>query len=80
VCVLNFTPIPQINYRIGVPEAGYYKELLNTDSENYWGSNMGNYGGKSSEPYPCHSFEDSIDISIPPLSGIYFRLLRSRTM
>ena len=45
VVVCNFTPVVRENYRVGVPSGGYYREILNTDSEIYGGSNVGNYGG-----------------------------------
>src|SRR4030042_910956 len=48
----NFTPVPRMGYRIGVPENCFYKEILNSDSYIYWGSNMGNAGGVHSEQTP----------------------------
>ena len=45
VVVCNFTPVIRENYRVGVPSGGYYREILNTDSEIYGGSNVGNHGG-----------------------------------
>lgn len=72
--VCNFTPTPHQNYRIGVPYPGYWQEILNTDSSFYWGSGMGNMGGVHSEPIPIHGREHSINIVIPPLSAVYFRI------
>ena len=60
VMLFNFTPVPRSDYRIGVPAAGYYAELLNSDSAIYGGSNVGNGGGVASEPIPAHGFEQSI--------------------
>ncbi|MBM3465753.1 MAG: 1,4-alpha-glucan branching protein GlgB, partial [Armatimonadetes bacterium] len=54
VCVFNFTPVGRKGYRIGVPRDGFYKELLNSDSEGFGGSNMGNMGGLTAEAYPSH--------------------------
>ena len=58
--VFNFTPVPREQYRLGVPAAGYYAELLNSDSSVYGGSNVGNGGGVHSEPIPSHGFEQSL--------------------
>ena len=57
--VFNFTPVPRAGYRIGVPEAGFYAELLNSDSAIFGGSNVGNGGGVS-EPIAAHGFDQSI--------------------
>jgi 1,4-alpha-glucan branching enzyme len=74
VCVYNFTPVPRIQYRIGVPVPGFYKELLNTDSALYGGSNMGNGGGVSADTEPCHGMPYSLSLTIPPLSGIWLKI------
>ncbi|GBU09201.1 1,4-alpha-glucan branching enzyme [Gammaproteobacteria bacterium] len=70
--VSNFTPIPRYNYRIGVNQMGNYHEVLNTDSEYYHGSNMGNMGMIETQMIPSHGREHSITLVIPPLSTIYF--------
>ena len=49
VFVVNATPVVRYNYRLGVPEAGFYREIINTDAETYGGSNVGNLGGVRSE-------------------------------
>ena len=67
VMVFNFTPVPRDGYRIGVPEPGYYAELLNSDSALYGGSNVGNGGGVDSEPMPAHGFDQSLRLTVPPL-------------
>jgi 1,4-alpha-glucan branching enzyme len=74
VCIFNFTPSVHNNYRIGVPQPGYYEEILNTDSGEFGGSNVGNLGGTNSESIPSHGRQHSISISIPPLGGVYFKL------
>lgn len=74
VCVFNFTPMYRTNYRIGVPESGYYEEIFNSDSWEYWGSNQGNYGGKWSENIYWQGKHNSLNIDIPPLAGVYFKL------
>jgi 1,4-alpha-glucan branching enzyme len=71
VMAFNFTPVPRGGYRIGVPESGFYGELLNSDSEMFGGSNLGNGGGVWSEPVPAHGFEQSLRLTIPPLGCLY---------
>ncbi|TVR22793.1 MAG: 1,4-alpha-glucan branching protein GlgB [Anaerolineaceae bacterium] len=68
VVVCNFTPIPRYDYRVGVPQEGYYKELLNSDSEIYGGSNMGNAGGCWTSPHGWQMLPYSLTLTIPPLS------------
>src|SRR5206468_1998140 len=65
VMVFNFTPVPRAQYRIGVPEAGWYAEMLNSDAELYGGSNVGNDGGVASEPVAAHGFEHSLRLLVP---------------
>jgi 1,4-alpha-glucan branching enzyme len=73
VVVLNFTPVPRENYRIGVPEAGTYTEIFNSDSGYYDGSNRGN-GAVLSEPTPWMNLSHSINLTLPPLGGIILKL------
>lgn len=75
--VLNFTPVPRMNYRIGVPAEGVYKELFNSDSGCYGGSNLGNMGRIKTSGKPAMGRSDSIVISLPPLAGIIFSLEHS---
>ena len=74
VAVSNFTPVPRTNYRIGVPRPGYYKESVNTDAEIYFGSNVGNMGGVETEQVPAHGEDQSISLTLPPLSTMIFTL------
>jgi 1,4-alpha-glucan branching enzyme len=69
----NFTPVPRQGYEFGVPEEGFYEEVLNTDSELFGGSNLGNGGLVSSRPIPRHNREHSIAVTLPPLSVVAFR-------
>jgi 1,4-alpha-glucan branching enzyme len=69
----NFTPAPRQAYEFGVPEEGFYEEILNTDSEMFGGSNMGNGGLVSSRPVPRHNRPNSIAVTLPPLSVVAFR-------
>jgi 1,4-alpha-glucan branching enzyme len=73
--ILNFTPVPRTNYRIGVPASGIYHELFNSDSIYYGGSNMGNAGSIASTNEPWMGFSDSMVITLPPLAGIVFSLI-----
>lgn len=73
--VLNFTPVLREGYRLGVPAAGVYKELFNSDGACYGGSNQGNASGVQSEPIAWTNQENSIAITVPPLSGVIFQLL-----
>ena len=73
VVVLNFTPVVRPGYRVGVPEAGHYRELLNSDSEIYGGSNHGNAGGVESQPAPAHGHGHRLDLRLPPLSALYLK-------
>ncbi len=69
----NFTPVERQGYEFGVPEEGFYEEILNTDSELFGGSNMGNGGSVSSRPIPKHNRRHSIAITLPPLAVVVFR-------
>ncbi|HQD36843.1 MAG TPA: 1,4-alpha-glucan branching protein GlgB [Thermodesulfovibrio thiophilus] len=71
--VCNFTPIPRFNYILGVPENGYWKEILNSDSEVYGGSNHGNIGGVEASMTPSHGRPYSISVTVPPLGLIFFK-------
>jgi 1,4-alpha-glucan branching enzyme len=73
VMVTNFTPVPRQGYRIGVPAAGRYAEILNSDSEIYGGSNVGNAGGVEAEAHPMHGFDYSISLAVPPLASVLLK-------
>jgi 1,4-alpha-glucan branching enzyme len=68
--VFNFTPVPRTGYRIGVPNAGFYREAINSDAEYYCGSNVGNQGGVYSEPVSWMGRPHSIPIAVPPLGAL----------
>ncbi len=76
IFAINATPVPREGYRIGVPEGGFYGEILNTDAATYGGSNIGNYGGVPSHPWPWQGREHSIQINLPPLATVGFKLKR----
>jgi 1,4-alpha-glucan branching enzyme len=70
IAALNFTPVPHTPYRIGVPRPGAYRELFNSDSEFYGGSNLGSGGVLASTGVPWMGFPDSVDVILPPLAGV----------
>ena len=72
VVALNFTPVPRENYRIGVPQAGVYRELLNSDSFFYTGSNINNGEGVATNDQPWMDQPNSMLIKLPPLAGVIF--------
>ncbi|MBI3893198.1 MAG: 1,4-alpha-glucan branching protein GlgB [Candidatus Wallbacteria bacterium] len=73
VVAANFSPIPRPGYRIGLPNRGVYKEILNTDSEFYGGSNVGNGGEILAQPISLHGFDWSAELTLPPLAVVYFK-------
>ena len=80
LCAFNFTPVPRPDYRLGVPVAGYYKEVLNSDAGIYQGGNVGNQGGVYSEAVPAHGFEHSILANLPPLAAVVFDALTGQAV
>ncbi len=70
VVILNFTPVPRHGYRLGVPCSGYYRELINSDSEYYGGSNVGNGAGVQSASVAWMGKDQSITLDLPPLAGL----------
>ncbi len=73
VFICNFTPQVQHHYRLGVTEPGEYRELLNSDSDIYGGSGVGNFGHVQSSPFPQHNREHSLLIGVPPLGLVVFK-------
>jgi 1,4-alpha-glucan branching enzyme len=73
VAVANFTPVQRDTYRVGVPEPGFYREIMNTDAEKYGGTNVGNLGGVHAEAIPWNNHPYSIQIRMPALGVIYFK-------
>jgi 1,4-alpha-glucan branching enzyme len=70
--VMNFTPMPRYNYRVGVPWGGIWREALNSDAAEYGGSGLGNAGAVEAEPIPQHGRPFSLSITLPPLAALYF--------
>ncbi len=73
IVVLNLTPVPRINYRVGAPQEGYWKEILNSDSVEYGGSGMGNLGGVWAENIAFHNQPYSINLTLPPLAALFLK-------
>ena len=71
--VLNLSPVPRLRYRVGLPADGYWKEVLNSDSAIYAGSNQGNLGGVEADAYVVHGQPYSAAFTLPPLSVMVFR-------
>ena len=70
VCILNFTPVVRENYRIGLPDAGQYREVVNSDAGIYGGSNCGNAGIIETQNIPWMDFPYSAELTLPPLGGL----------
>ncbi|HPQ95731.1 MAG: 1,4-alpha-glucan branching protein GlgB [Thiothrix sp.] len=73
VVVFNFTPVPRHGYRIGVPPARAYREVLNSDSAYYGGSNCGNQGQLPTRAEPWMGFDQSIELTLPPLGCVFLQ-------
>ena len=73
IVVCNFTPVPRQNYRIGVPDGGLYREILNSDSSYYEGSNVGNAGEIQAESISCHNRTYSLNLTLPPLAAVFLK-------
>jgi 1,4-alpha-glucan branching enzyme len=71
--ICNFSPVPRMSYRIGVPRRGFWKEVLNSDAAQYGGSGIGNLGGVETVPIPLHGRNYSITVDLPPLAAVFFR-------
>ena len=72
LCAANFTPVPRYGYKVGVPRAGFWKEILNSDAEKYGGSGIGNCGGMESDLSESHGYPYSLQLSLPPLGIVMF--------
>jgi 1,4-alpha-glucan branching enzyme len=73
ICVVvNVTPVPREGYRLGVPRAGFWREILSSDSVHYGGSGIGNRGGMHTDGIGCRGFEQSLLVTVPPLGIAVF--------
>jgi 1,4-alpha-glucan branching enzyme len=73
VAVFNFTPVPRWNYRLGMPAAGRWTEILNTDAATFGGSALGNLGSVTTEPTPSHGRPVSARLTLPPLAAVFLK-------
>lgn len=73
VVVCNFTPVTHFSYRLGVPQPGFWEEVLNSDALEYGGSGQGNLGGVEAAPIPFHGRSYSLTIGLPPLAAVFLR-------
>ena len=76
VAVFNWTPVVRERYRVGVPEPGYYQEMLNSDASYYGGGNVGNQGGTRADDVAAHGRAHSLLLTLPPLAGVVLKLRR----
>ena len=72
-CVANFSPVPHERYQLGLPKAGRWEEVVNTDAEVYFGSGVGNFGGVDAGDQAWHGQPASVTLRIPPLGAIWLR-------
>ncbi|WP_349984318.1 1,4-alpha-glucan branching protein GlgB [Stenotrophomonas sp. WHRI 8082] len=72
--VSNMTPVPRHGYRVGVPQGGRWREIINSDSMFYGGSNLGNSGVLQSQARPMHGQPHSLQLTLPPLSTLYLQV------
>ena len=73
VAIVNWTPRVREGYRIGVPYAGHWREVINTDLPQYGGSGVSLGGGVDTEPIPSHGFAQSISLKLPPLGALILK-------
>jgi len=71
IVVCNFTPVPRLNYRVGAPRGGFWRELLNSDALHYGGSGMGNLGGVEAAPVSVHGRSHTLNLTVPPLAALF---------
>ncbi|MCA9204041.1 MAG: alpha amylase C-terminal domain-containing protein, partial [Planctomycetales bacterium] len=71
--VCNFTPMPRLNYRVGVPRDGHWREILNSDASEHGGSGHGNLGMVESAPIPYHGRPNSVNLTLPPLGAVFLK-------
>jgi 1,4-alpha-glucan branching enzyme len=79
VAAFNFTPVPRHNYQIGLPLAGHWAEVLNSDAPVYGGSGMGNLGGVEAAPVSRHGHSHSVNLTLPPLGALFLKPTQEST-
>ena len=73
LAIFNFTPVARYNYRMGVPRAGHWEEILNTDAADYGGSGLGNLGGVEAHETGAHGRPFSVNLTLPPLGAVFLK-------
>lgn len=73
IAVLNFTPVPRHNYRVGAPIGGFWREALNSDGQDYGGSGQGSLGGVEASPVSAHGRPYALNVTLPPLASVFFK-------
>src|SRR5258708_3280607 len=73
VVIINATPVVREGYRLGVPQSGFYREIMNTDAAHYGGSNVGNMGGQQASDHSAQGRPYSLVLTLPPLAAIYLK-------
>jgi len=73
LAVFNFTPVPRQPYRVGVPSGGFWREILNSDGQEYGGTGWGNMGGKQAEEVPLHGRPYTLTLTLPPLGALFLK-------
>jgi 1,4-alpha-glucan branching enzyme len=76
LAAFNFTPVPRFGYRMGVPQGGYWREILNSDAYEYGGSGIGNLGGCHATDVQAHGMPHSVELTLPPLGAVFFKAQR----
>ena len=71
--VCNFTPVPRHGYRLGVPQGGAWREIVNSDASTYGGSGVGNDGEVMAGDIPAHGHAHSVSLTLPPLATLILR-------
>jgi 1,4-alpha-glucan branching enzyme len=77
-CVANFAAVPHHGYRLGLPAAGRWEEVLNTDADTYYGSGVGNLGGVTAGEGSWHGQSASAEVTVPPLGTVWLRFQGDR--
>ncbi|HSY14928.1 MAG TPA: 1,4-alpha-glucan branching protein GlgB [Jatrophihabitantaceae bacterium] len=72
-CVANFSAMPHERYRLGLPHAGHWEEVINTDADTYFGSGVGNFGSVTAGDTPWHGLAASAELRLPPLGALWLR-------
>jgi 1,4-alpha-glucan branching enzyme len=73
LAVFNFTPTPRLNYKVGVPRGGYWREILNSDAEEFAGSGHGNFGGIEAAAAAVHGRPYTLNLTLPPLGALFLK-------